>query len=111
MYLGNLGNQSLNSLNSLNSLILNYFLLFNQILLYSQVVDDKVLSLEGIFTHIERQQVVNRVILCESHLIQTHILADKLLELISRNLTQTFESRNLGTCTASLDGSNSLLLK
>ena len=70
--------------------------LIDQILLNAEIVDDKALTVGGILTHIELQHIADRIVLGQAHLIQAHLLADKVLKLIRRNLTKTFESCNLG---------------
>ena len=49
----------------------------------------KPLTLIRILAHIKLQQVVDRVVLRDADLVQAHILADELLELVGRNLAQT----------------------
>ena len=90
--------------NLCNRLIVN-------ILFDAKVIDDKVLTLEGIGTHIELQQIADRIILGKSNFIQTDILANKFLELVGIDLTQTLKAGNLGSSTALLDSALTLLLR
>jgi hypothetical protein len=58
------------------------FLFFRAVFLYYQVIDDKVLTLHRVFTHIIFQQLLHLIVLVERHLFQTDIRADKACELI-----------------------------
>ena len=80
------------------------------ILLYDEVVDDEVLALHRVLSHIEFEEVHHGVVLAQGDALETHLLADEVLELVGRYLTETFESGNLGVGTKLRDGLEALLL-
>ena len=84
--------------------------LLHEVLLDAQVVDDEALALEGVLAHVELQQVVDGVVLGDAHAVETHVVADELLELVGRNLAETFETRDLGIDAAAVEGFQTLLL-
>ena len=69
--------------------------LIGQVFFDNKVVDNKLLALHRIFTHIIFEQSAYLVAFVQRHLLQTDLGADKMLKLIGRNLTQTFETSNL----------------
>lgn len=68
------------------------------------------MSFHGILTHVEFQQLFYEVCLAQGHLFQTHILADKMLELVGRDFSQTFESGDFGVGTQFFNGFHTFLL-
>ena len=68
-----------------------------------QVLNDKILSVRSILTHIELQHLDDRFIFVQNDRIETDLLSDKILELIGGYLSQTFEPGNLHACYEHLD--------
>ena len=64
----------------------------------------------GILTHVEFQQFLYEVCLAQRHLLQTHVLADEMLELVWRDFSQTFESGDFGVGTQFFNGFHTFLL-
>ena len=48
---------------------------------YNKVIYNKILTFHGVLTHIKLQQFFHQVSLAEGNLLQTHVFADKVLEL------------------------------
>ena len=76
---------------SLNSIHRFRIFLWN-ILLNHQIVDDEVLALHGILSHIVFQKLLNLVVLMQRNLLQTHIRTYEMSKLLRRNLAETLES-------------------
>ena len=76
-----------------------------------QVVDDETLPFIGVLAHVELQQIVDRIVLRDAHLVQPHTVADELAELVGRNLAETFEPRDFGIRAAPGDRLEALLLR
>ena len=66
------------------------------VILHHEVVDDEVLTLGGVFTHIELQQLRHSILLPEGHAVKAHIWPDEVSELVGRDFAQTFESGDFG---------------
>ena len=76
---------------SLNSIHRFRIFLWN-ILLNHQIVDDEVLALHGILSHIVFQKLLHLVVLMQRNLLQTHIRTYEMSKLLWRNLAETLES-------------------
>ena len=68
---------------------------------------DEVLSVYGVVTHVELHDLRNRLFITQLHLVKSHTFSDEIFELIRRNLSKTFESRDFN---ASLQSAYSLVL-
>ena len=73
--------------------LLSVFL--RQVLLNDEVIDDEVLSLNGVLTHIVAQEIAHLVAFVEMHLFETDFGPYEVAELIGGNLAKTFETGNL----------------
>ena len=73
-----------------NVLFINVF--FRAVFLNHQIIDNKVLALHSVLTHVVLQQLSYLVGFVQRYLLQTHVGTDKTCEFIGRNLTKTFES-------------------
>ena len=58
------------------------------------------------FSHVEFQQFLHGVGLAKGDLLQAHVLADEMTELIGRDFSQSFEFGDFRIRTQSLDGSH-----
>src|SRR5512138_300331 len=77
---------------SVNSLLSETHLLnINNILFNPQVLDNEILTVRGILPHKEFKKSIYRVIFFHSYGFKSHILTDKMLELIRRYLSQSFK--------------------
>ena len=64
-------------------------------LVYHEVVDDEVLSLWRILTHVKHQQVAQIILLANADRIELDILlTNPVFELLRRNLPEPFEACN-----------------
>ena len=59
---------------------------------------DEVLSVYGVVTHVELHDLRNRLFITQLHLVKSHTFSDEIFELIRRNLSKTFESRDFNAC-------------
>ena len=62
----------------------------------AQVVHDELAAFEGVLAHVEAEHTFGVEILVQQHGVEAHIFADEGLELVGRDLAETFESGNLG---------------
>src|SRR5664280_141865 len=67
----------------------------HQVLLDPEVVDDELLALGCVLAHEEREQFVAAVQMRERYGLEPDAGADKVLELVGRNLAQSLEARDL----------------
>ena len=88
----------------------NLHLIHLRIILNSQVLDDKSLSLHRIFAHVVFQQLFDAEVVAQDDGFKPHVGADETSELVGRNLAQTFEAGNLGLLAAFLLGGDALLV-
>ena len=78
-------------------LFLSYF--FRPIFLDYQVVDDEVLALHGVLTHVVLQEFLHLVSLVEGYLFQSDVGTNEACKFIRRDFTQTFEAGDFGIGT------------
>src|SRR5687767_13828008 len=73
----------------------NFFLgfLVHFIELDAEVINDKLLTSRGIFSHIKVQDLV-QIAVVQQHWLQSYVLANKSSKLIRRDLTQPLEACN-----------------
>lgn len=90
--------------------IFGHFLVLWKVFLDDEVVDDEVLTLHGILSHIVFEELLHLIVLVEGHLFEAHVRSDEVDELVRAYLTKTLEARNLGLRTEVADGVEPLLL-
>ena len=81
----------------------------NGIFFNHQIVDNELLTLHGVFTHIVFKHLMYGILLAEHHGIQPHVGTNEVFELFGRYLAETFESGNLSRAATLLDSCQSLL--
>ena len=84
-------------------------LLLGKVFFHNKVVDDEILPFHRVFAHVVFQERLHLVALVERHLFQSDIWADEMAELVRRNLSQTFESRDFWCGREFLDSSQAFL--
>ena len=75
-----------------------------------QIVDDKLLTLVGVLSHVVFQKLRNGHIMAQDDRLQAHILTDEIAELVGRDLSETFESCDLRMGTERFDGIDTFLV-
>ena len=85
-------------------------LVFRKVLLDDQVVDDEVLTFHGVLAHVVLQELLYLVVLVKGYLLQPHIRAYEVDELIGTYLSKSFESRYLRVRSEVADGVQTLFL-
>ncbi len=81
-----------------------------RVILYNKIVDDEVLSLHGIFPHIELKKLVYGILFAKGHPVDSHVGAYESAELVGRDLAETFESGYLGVVTEFVDCSHAFFV-
>src|SRR4051812_34041323 len=64
----------------------------DEVFFYTEVVDDEVLALRGIFAHEEGEEFVGAVEVMELDRIEADVRADEVLEFARRDFAQTLEA-------------------
>ena len=54
--------------------------ILRKILFYDKIVDNEVLTLHSILTHVILQKLLNLIVLVHSNLLKTHIWSDEILQ-------------------------------
>ena len=58
------------------------FLLFWQVFLYDKVVDNEVLTLHCVLTHVVFQKLLHLVVFVKGDLLQPHVRTDEMYKLV-----------------------------
>ena len=74
----------------------NFKFVVDAVFLDDEVVDNELLTLGGVLTHVVGEQFLDGIFLAQTYLVETDTGTDKTLEFIGRNLSKTFESCDLG---------------
>ena len=73
------------------------FFFFDDIGLYLEVFDNELLSLGGIFSHVELEKLLDHLRFWRHlHRRKAHLVTDEMFEFIGRDFPETFESSDLG---------------
>ena len=71
------------------------FFLLRTVFLNDEVVNDEVLTLHRVLSHIILQEFLHLVVLMEGDLLQTDVRTYKTCELLRADLTKTFKAGDL----------------
>ena len=63
-----------------------------------KVIDNKILTIGCVFSHIKFQHFCYRLIFIQNYRIKAYIFADKIFKFIWRNLAQSLKTGNLRIC-------------
>ena len=80
------------------------------VIFHNEIVDDKVLALTGILTHVEGEKLVERVFAAQCHTVETDIGTNESAELFRRYFTETFESCNFSVSAEAFYCSDAFLV-
>ena len=69
--------------------------LLRAVFLNDEVVNNEVLTLHGVLTHIILKEFLHLVVLMEGYLLQTDVRTDKASELLGTYLSKTLEAGDL----------------
>ena len=61
----------------------------------NEVVNDKKLSLHGVFTHIKFEHILHRVVFAPLHAVEAYVRTDEVFKLLGRNFAYTQGERNV----------------
>ena len=81
-----------------------------RVVLNPQIVDDELLTLVGVLSHVVFQKLRNRHVVAQDDRLQAHVRTDEIAELVGRDLTETFESGDFGMSAERLDGVDTFLV-
>src|SRR5690554_3603867 len=75
--------------------VFSTILFLHPIQLHLQIINDKLLPVRGVFSHIKRKQFLDAHGFVEHYGIQTDVVPYKMLKLIRRDFPQTFKAGDL----------------
>ena len=62
------------------------------------------MALHGVLSHVIFKEFLHLVALVERHLVEAHVGADEVFELVGGDFSQSFKSRDFGVGAELLDG-------